>query len=74
METFTSAFRSQYTAALSMIRESITVCPETVWNDSSYGNRFWHLAYHSLFFTAFYLSPNMQESNLAEILVRTNEK
>lgn len=66
MDSISSAFRSQYIAALLMLRNSIIACPETVWNDSSYGNRFWHVSYHVLYFTALYLSPSLQESNLWE--------
>lgn len=64
MEYVSSAFRSQYIGALTMLKNSIIACPEEVWNDSSYGNRFWHLAYHSLFFAALYLSPSLKDSNL----------
>ena len=48
--------RSQYRAALTMLRECIVKCPEEKWNDSTDGNRFWHLSYHTLFYTALYLS------------------
>ncbi len=64
MEYISSSFRSQYMGALSMLKKSITTCPDEVWNDSSYGNRFWHLSYHALFFAALYLSPSMEKSVL----------
>lgn len=53
----TKHFRMQYGAALRMMRDTVAACPDELWNDAHYGNRFWHIAYHALFYTAFYLSP-----------------
>lgn len=64
MENISSAFRSQYIGALAMLKNSIIACPDEIWNDSKFGNRFWHIAYHSLFFTALYLSPSLEEKVL----------
>jgi hypothetical protein len=64
MEHISAAFRSQYRASLSMLRNSIAACPDAVWNDRSYGNRFWHIAYHALYFTALYLSPSSEAAVL----------
>ncbi len=45
----------QYGAALTMLGKAIEACPETLWLSEDYHNRFWHIAYHSLFYTHFYL-------------------
>ncbi|HEX4286691.1 MAG TPA: DinB family protein [Terracidiphilus sp.] len=48
-------FVRQYLATLAMLRQAIQLCPEELWLDSSYTNRFWHIAYHSVFYTHFYV-------------------
>jgi hypothetical protein len=47
----------QYRASLEMLRQAVAACPEALWLDSSYPNRFWHIAYHTLFCTHMYLQP-----------------
>ena len=37
---------------------AIRFCPEEVWLNTSYQNRFWHVAYHSLFYTHLYVQPS----------------
>lgn len=46
---------AQYLAALEMLRQAIIVCPAAVWDDPNDRNRFWHVAYHALFFTYEYV-------------------
>ncbi|MEM7504955.1 MAG: DinB family protein [Pseudomonadota bacterium] len=46
--------QSQYRAALSIMRQTIEKCPEPIWNDTTVKNRFWHVAYHALFYTHLY--------------------
>ena len=46
---------SQYLAALEMLKESIARCPDAIWDDPGDKARFWHVAYHALFFTHLYL-------------------
>jgi hypothetical protein len=46
---------SQYRAALAMLEECITVCPEPLWNSPDDKVAYWHIAYHTLFFTQLYL-------------------
>lgn len=48
----------QFTAALQMLRQTIEICPNALWDDRSDGSPFWHLAYHTLFYTDFYLSKD----------------
>jgi len=47
--------KSQYYASLEMLREAIVMCPEAVWQSTVYKNQFWHIAYHVIFYTHFYL-------------------
>jgi hypothetical protein len=47
----------QYLAPLDMLHRAIDVCPESLWYSTEYSNRFWHTAYHALFYTHMYLHP-----------------
>jgi hypothetical protein len=46
---------SQYQASLAMLRKAIHSCPEDLWLNADFRNRFWHIAYHTLFYTHFYV-------------------
>lgn len=48
--------RSQYLAALAMLQQAVEKCPETLWNDPVDKAKFWHIAYHALFYTHLYLN------------------
>ncbi|HEX3682703.1 MAG TPA: DinB family protein [Bryobacteraceae bacterium] len=52
------AASAQYRAALDMLGHAIERCPEDLWFSTQYRNRFWHIAYHSLFYTHLYLQPS----------------
>jgi hypothetical protein len=49
---------SQYRASLEMLKQTITECPEWMWNAASDKNKFWEAAYHALFFTHLYLGDS----------------
>jgi hypothetical protein len=53
--------RSQYRATLEMLSIAITKCPENLWNAPTDKNKFWHIAYHALFYTHLYLAPSEKE-------------
>ena len=53
-----AAFISQYRAGLKMLANAIEKCPDDLWDNQAYGNSYWRIAYHALFYTAFYLSEN----------------
>ena len=53
--------KSQYYASLEMLRQAIEKCPETLWGSAEYTNQFWHVAYHVIFYTHFYLHPSEAE-------------
>jgi hypothetical protein len=55
------ALLSQYHAALSMLRQAIQKCPHALWADTGYSNAFWHIAYHTLVYTHFYLHPSEKD-------------
>jgi DinB family protein len=56
--TVQAVLKSQYHASLSMLRNAIDACPPALWTDASYVNQFWHVAYHTLFYTDLYLQPS----------------
>lgn len=47
----------QYQGSLAMLGQAIELCPESLWLSAEYPNRFWHIAYHVLFYTHLYLQP-----------------
>jgi hypothetical protein len=53
--------KSQYHAALEMLKQAIVACPKVLWDDSQYESPFWHIAYHALFYTHLYLQPTEQD-------------
>lgn len=55
------AISSQYLAALEMLRRAIERCPPELWDDHRYENRYWHIAYHTLFYTQLYLQPTERD-------------
>ncbi len=48
---------SQYLATLEMLKESVVRCPDALWDRAEDKARFWHVAYHALFYTHLYLQP-----------------
>ena len=56
----------QFAAAIQMIRSAIAACPDQLWDDRSEGSPFWHLAYHALYYTDFYLSDDEKTFRAAE--------
>lgn len=53
-----AALKSQYHAALAMLRDAVDRCPDEEWLNRDHKNAFWQVAYHVLFFTHLYLQPN----------------
>ena len=46
---------SQYQATLEMLMQTIAKCPEELWDSPVDKTKFWHIAYHALFYTHLYL-------------------
>jgi DinB superfamily len=59
-EALRATLKSQYHAALAMLRESIERCPDELWLDDEPRNAFWQVAYHALFFTHLYMQPRLE--------------
>ena len=57
-EALRSVLKSQYHAALAMLREALERCPDDIWSSSEHVNSFLQVAYHTLFFAHLYLQPN----------------
>jgi predicted enzyme related to lactoylglutathione lyase len=53
--------RSQYRATLAMLAQAVEKCPPEMWDDPQDRNKFWHVAYHALFYTHLYLHPVAQD-------------
>lgn len=56
-----SVIQSQYHASIEMLAQVIEKCPPELWNREEDKNKFWHLAYHALFYTHLYLSISEEE-------------
>jgi len=55
LATMRAALKSQYHAALAMLKEAIEACPDELWLRPHRSNAFWQVAYHAIFFAHFYL-------------------
>jgi hypothetical protein len=44
-----------------MLKQAIAQCPESLWNDRGYKNKFWHISYHVLFYTHLYLQDSEKD-------------
>src|SRR5262249_14149478 len=58
VEIMRPILKSQYHAALAMLRDAVERCPDRLWASGDYRNPFWRIAYHVLYYTDFYLQPN----------------
>ena len=47
--------QSQYLAALAMLKQAILKCPSDVWDNPQDRDRFWFIAYHTLYYAHRYL-------------------
>jgi hypothetical protein len=52
-----AALKTQYHAALRMLRQAIEACPDALWSSDAFVTKSWQLAYHTLFFAHLYLQP-----------------
>jgi hypothetical protein len=51
-------FISQYDASLRMLKNAIEASDDALWYGEGSHNKFWQVAYHALFYTNLYLSPD----------------
>ena len=64
IEFFKKCLISQFGATLSVLNNCVVQCPEDQWEQPVGNCPFWHVAYHTLFYTDLYLSPNEQSFSL----------
>ena len=57
---------SQFHAALSMMEQTVSLCPDELWNVPGQSNPFWRVAYHALFYVDLYMQPSEDEMTLWE--------
>lgn len=50
--------KSQFHASLEILKQAVDKCPDGIWDDPDKKNRYWHIAYHALFYTHLYLQPD----------------
>jgi hypothetical protein len=58
--------QSQYLASLEMLKNAIENCPESMWVDPEPKNKYWHIAFHAIFYTHLYLQPSEQDFKVWE--------
>jgi hypothetical protein len=51
----------QFRASLSMLGQAVELCPEALWLATDHKNRYWHIAYHTVFYTHLYLQATLEE-------------
>lgn len=56
--TMPTVLKNQYHASLAMLRAAIDACPPAEWATATGRNAYWQIAYHTLFYTHFYLQPD----------------
>ena len=52
---------SQYLAALEMLKQTNSKCLESIWDSPDDRQKFWHIAYHALFYVHLYLQKTEQD-------------
>jgi hypothetical protein len=57
-----AVIQSQYLAALEMLHLILEKCPDALWDRAEDKNRFWQVAYHTLFYAHLYLQPSLESS------------
>jgi len=58
--TIPALIGQQFGAALDMLENAINACPDSQWGGDS---RFWYIAYHTTFWTDYYLSDTPMEKD-----------
>jgi hypothetical protein len=59
--TINQIIQSQYLASLKMLKLAVIACPNSTWDSMKDKNKFWHIAYHALFYLHLYLKPTREE-------------
>lgn len=53
--------RGQFGAAIETLENAIRACPEELWFDQTRYHKFWHMAFHTLFWLDYYLSDSFDD-------------
>ena len=53
--------QSQYLASLAMLKQAVVKCSPRAWNDPKDKNKFWFLAYHTLYYAHRYLKAQAKD-------------
>jgi len=53
--------KSQYHASLVMLEQTISKCPDNLWNHPDHQGKTWHVAYHAIFYTHLYLNATEED-------------
>src|SRR5687768_17440048 len=61
MDSLKTALKGQYHAGMDMLKGAIEACPDEIWTGGVPPRSFWRLAYHTLYFTSFYLERRMED-------------
>jgi hypothetical protein len=61
MDNLKPALKGQYHAALDMLKGAIEECPDELWAGVVQYRSHWRLAYHTLYFTHFYLQIRSED-------------
>src|SRR4051795_2479311 len=56
--TIKRILKSQYHAAIAMVRDAVEKCPDELWYDQTPTNAFWQVAYHTVFFAHLYVQQD----------------
>lgn len=67
-QLFLDICRNDYGAVFEMVRKAVENCPEDLWDDRADEPPFWQQAYHTLFYTGFYLSDSPESSQAASFV------
>jgi len=55
---FLDICKNDYSAVFQMLHKAIELCPDELWNQRTDEPPFWQQAYHTIFYTDFYLSES----------------
>lgn len=60
-EEWKQIIRSQFGAAIDMLENAITTCPENIWNDGTREfTSYWYMTFHTLFWLDYYLTADQK--------------
>ena len=74
VEYFTTILTGQFQASLSMLNQCVRTCPPAHWDGMIANQPFRTIAYHTLFFVDFYLSPGEDAFTLRDLHQRGGDE